>query len=78
MSWRNIIPPAPELKELKELLPVFHSELPELPEVLTELAMEIYEERAAIMQFEGGLSRADAEMQAALELKHTQDNQLIH
>ncbi len=30
--------------------------------------MELYEERAAIMEYDGGLPRAEAEIQAGLEI----------
>ena len=35
-------------------------------ELLPEALMELWEERAAIMEYEGGLSREDAEWQAFL------------
>lgn len=35
---------------------------------LSEAEMEAYEERAAIMEFDGGLSRADAECRALDEV----------
>jgi len=61
MSWRNIIPPAPEFQELKELTTLSAEKIPELPEVLTSLEQEQYEERAAIIEFDGGLTRQEAE-----------------
>jgi hypothetical protein len=61
MSWRNIIPPAPEFQELKELTTLSAEKIPEIPEVLTSLEQEQYEERAAIIEFDGGLTRQEAE-----------------
>ena len=39
-----------------------------LPEELTDEQREDYEERAAIMEFDGGLSRSEAEKKAMLRI----------
>jgi hypothetical protein len=39
---------------------------PRYRELLPEALIELWEERAAIMEYEGGLSREDAEWQAFL------------
>ncbi len=44
------------------------SQLSQLPQVSTAARVEAFEERAAIMEFEGGLTRQEAERLAAEEL----------
>ena len=53
---------------MTSLLPV-HSYRELLPEALSEL----WEERAAIMEYEGGLSREEAEWQAFLRVQRELD-----
>ena len=68
MGWRNIIPPAPDFQKLKEITIPRVEKIPELPEVLMTLEHEQFEERAAILEFDGGLNKQDAENQAKLHM----------
>ncbi len=64
MSWRNIIPLAPEFKEFKELTNQKREKVPEVLKVLTAAEHEEWEERAAIMEYDGGMPRNIAEREA--------------
>jgi len=46
-----------------------HDELVKQGRGLTEDELDIFEERAAIMEFDGGLSRAEAEKEAMKEIE---------
>lgn len=53
---------------LQKMLPILKANKQALQDFFASDAGEAYEERAAIMQFDGGMSRAEAETQAAIEL----------
>jgi hypothetical protein len=54
---------------ISELLPNLRTHKEELKAYFTSEAMEFYHERAAIAQYDGGLSRTEAESMALAETK---------
>jgi hypothetical protein len=69
MGWRNILKPQQEFKEFKELPPLKHEQVAQVPQVLASVEprisdsyyMDFFEERAAIAEFDGCQSREKAE-----------------
>lgn len=61
-----------------KLLPILKAHKQDLLALLTELERDFFEERAAIAEFDGGLSRSKAEAFAMAELEHWRKTQTYH
>ena len=63
---------------IARLLPTLKAHREELKAILSEEEREFYEERAAIAEFDGGLSRTDAERQAMQEVRARRNKRMLH
>ena len=67
-----------EHQAVSKLLPILRSHKAELQAYFESDAMDFYEERAAILEYDAGLSRSDAEAQAFVELQQWRINRTFH
>lgn len=67
-----------EQQTLSRLLPILRTHKAELRAYFAADATDFYEERAASLEYDAGLSRSDAEAQAFTELQAWQTNRTYH
>ena len=67
-----------EKRSVSLLLPILKTHKAELQAFFDVDAVDFYEERAAIAQYDGGLSSTDAEAQAFAALETWRNNHIYH
>ena len=67
-----------EQQAVTKLLPILRSHKAVLQAYFESDATDCFEERAAILEYDAGLSRADAEAQATKELQFWKNNRTYH
>lgn len=79
LKWDgNSIKARGEERAISTLLPILRSHKAELHAYFEAEQRDYYEERAAIAQYDGGLSRGDAEAQAFAELQAWRIHRTFH